>query len=156
MSDILESKQISESDLYLALEDLVIYTIKRQINDVLDKTIWNELEWAREACTIRFQGPRQCGHSTAVVKLCKYIFKNPLIVVPSGEMVNLLMEKFAGQEAPDIISVYQLNNVIGRSNYDGVIVDTASAVDGQWIEEIYRMFSRVAYASGSFCFALVG
>jgi hypothetical protein len=154
--NILESKNLSESDLYLALEDLVIYTLKRQINNIIDKNPWNEVSWAKEVCTIRFQGPRQCGHSTAITKLCKYIFKNPLIITSSASQKDFLTEKFEAKSVPDIIHLGQLHSTRGRTEYDGIIVDNASNIDAGWIEEIYRQFSRIAYTSGSFCFVFVG
>lgn len=153
MGGVLKNKEISESDLYLALEDLVIYTLKKQLNCVANKGSHPAIEWAKEECTVRFQGPRQCGHSTAIVKLCKYIFEKPLIITQNLSEVHLLKEKFYGMQLPYIAS-YNFIYRIKDFDYDGIIIDNASTFDN--LQYIYNVFAGMAYRAGSFCFVLVG
>ena len=151
----IDNRKITQSDLYLALEDLVIYTLRRQIDAIgSDKSLWSSTSWAAEHCTIRFKGPRQSGHSTFVAKLCKYIFRNPLIIAITNTEVGMLSNLFQ-TKAPKISTLDKIHLQSGM-DFDGIIVDNTSLIEPYWIEEIYRIFGPLAHRSGSFCFVFLG
>jgi len=115
----------------------------------------------RDFDTVRLCGPRQIGHTTAMVSLGTRMFSNPLFLFPNQESCRVAEKRFPiGMLASTYGSLKSIQALRGR-NCDAVFVDQASLrLTRETLEALQHVcdgFRTQQYLRGrTFCLVLVG
>lgn len=106
-----------------ALKSLIQNSLDSQTLNTKDR-YGNGLAYLNAYCTVRMTGPRQSGHSTAMIQLARTMFEHPIFLYPNTSMANWAAERF-GIEAG---CAHFLFKERGRTGVDAIFVDGAFAV----------------------------
>lgn len=91
----------------------------------------SSIAFAKGFCTVRVQGPRQCGHSTVVRCLINRFGKDKVVVYTH----TLMMGKHL--DATHKCSGKSIDRIRGVGGIKAVLVDVASVVSGKAMDELY-------------------
>lgn len=90
------------------------------------------IAFAKEFCTVRVQGPRQCGHSTVVRCLINRFGKDKVVVYTSTLGIGQHLD------ATYKCSGKSIDRIRGVGGIKAVLVDVASVVSGNALNELYK------------------
>lgn len=117
-----------------------------------DKDKERNLNYLKSFCTIKVSTARQCGHTTAIVKLVSE-FERSIVIVPNEHqeraMMKLLLESNNKsnfdlsnsyiKNINELNSLYGLQRVNGLNNINAIFVDISSMISNKKIDEIYKL-----------------
>jgi len=111
----------------------------------------NVLSYIDSWCTVRMTGPRQSGHTTAMVEVGRKMFKEPIFLFHSCAFAKNCKERFELERA---FSVNQLNVLRGYS-CDALFVDCSFFLSPAIEEEIRRLAVAFSLKHKTFCLVFV-
>ena len=140
---------ITPLELYQSLITMIEWTNQQQETYRKDYFI-SDLSWAKEYSTIKFCVSRQSGHSRFAFELISKYYENAICVFKNFTFLNNFSNKFR-ISLNKMVTVSNLNILLGKGKFDSVIVDCASFFSKNEIESIYSFFKHNV-SNPKFCF----
>lgn len=112
-----------------------------------------EEDYLKEYCTINLSGPRQCGHTNAMVQLVKEewdrLLQKTLIIVSTRMEIDRVKGLFYGVVPPMVNIISQNTKLPTEKLYDTVIIDTNT-----WLYNRLDPYQHVKFNQNSYNFII--
>lgn len=107
--------------------------------------------WLKEYATLKFGGPRQSGHTTAMIEVGMEMFENPIFL-----FMNQNRKRRAVEEWPQFRDAFLTTQEFFESERraDAIFVDTASFTRKSQIDQIYSIVNSWPIGE-HFCLGLI-
>jgi hypothetical protein len=143
-----------------AFSDCVLKIIASNIlfrNELEDTDMRSGMSSLEALATIQISANRRIGHTTALFEASRAFFKKPLFIFPSSSQ----REFFIREKGVSSSFCHVSSDLKGSAGYalrsrDAILVDNASYIRGEDMENIKRISQDMYNVNKNFCFILIG
>ena len=128
-----------------ALVNLILNCQETQALKRAHRGFIGELCWLKEFCTIKMTGPRQSGHTRAMLQVAERGFEDPLFLTSSDDMrvrVDELRNQlgFIKGTCMDLHQLLRNRSTANLRTVDIAFLDVACMASQRRIEEFYQLW----------------
>jgi hypothetical protein len=130
-----------------ALQAMVRASHKMQKQRSRKQSGLSAVNYVQEYCTVRLQGPRQAGHTTAIAKFLVNWPTEPVVVgrqACNKRFEECLQKQCDGVQRPDVRYVTtSLKGLRGMKDINIIILDSASTQSANLVDKLYKEAAAV-------------